>query len=193
MGSCHVQCKSCEFHENIFVFQNVPKTPTVPWKLSPITQKADPNLYQVYQFHALSNNPKFVDKLWPHPKIMYKTRENEKANDTSSTPNWKITLHQQDPSSNFVLSEILSKIRTFYPHKPKYFDLTNSLLAHYLWPKEIQKDPKNPNLKFIFTNEQMFTRKLSSCLRCSVAHVLVAQNWATFNWWNFLKSPETSR
>ncbi len=67
-----------------------------------------------------------------------------------------------------ILSEIFptlcSKVQIFVTPKKLFFfaepkspNLTNSSLAHYAWPTQIQKDWKVPNLKLIFTMKLLHT------------------------------------
>ncbi len=92
--------------------------------------------------------------------------ENEETNNTSPTPNTHSIYYISSIyilHHIFILSEILPvvctevqnlvtlKIWTFCPQKPKNAHLTNSWFAHYHWPIQIQKHPKDPNLKFILT------------------------------------------
>ncbi len=50
-------------------------------------------------------------------------------------------------------------IWTFWPQNPENSNSTNSCAycAYYPWPKQIQKDPKDPNLKFMFTMKLLYT------------------------------------
>ncbi len=61
-------------------------------------------------------------------------------------------LSEISPTLNSEVHNLATpNIWTFCPQKPKNLNLMNSLLTHYSWPIQIQKDPKDPNLKFIFT------------------------------------------
>ena len=80
------------------------------------------------------------------------------------TLSWKKQWHQSNTQPiNYLLSKNtmgseLQNLKTpniwaFCSHKPNILSLTYFLLSHYLWPKQIQKDPKYPNFKFIFTKK----------------------------------------
>ncbi len=129
---------------------------SVYWKLSPnCTTK---NFWQISILNTFLS-PKFVPKLWPHPKTI-KIFENEKMNDIP-TPNlsisyisWIQILHQMFFSFweiafyvQWSLKFNECKICAFPSQKCKNASLSNSLLMHYPWPTQIQKYPKDPNLK----------------------------------------------
>ncbi len=127
---------------------------------------------------------------------MWKTATNfvnQKTSDTHPTPN-KFYFHQY---ISFIKIHcppcaVHSAQHKFecLPNKPKQLNLTNSLLVHYPWPKQIQKDPQD-----LFIQSWTETRAHSSALAACkwfvwVIHVSVAQNWPTCNWCNLLKSPK---
>ncbi len=55
------------------------------------------------------------------------------------------------------------KIWTFCPQKPRNAILMNSSLVHYPWPMQIQKDPKDPNLKLVLTVKSVYTYTFHRC------------------------------
>ncbi len=88
---------------------------------------------------------------------------------------------------------IILNICTIYPHKPKNSNLTNSLLTHYPLSNQIQKDPKDSNLKSIFTKKLVYTwffpRLPCRWFVSVILFQLLKIKWPSI-WCNFLKSPK---
>ncbi len=142
-------------------------------------------------FWVLSWNHKFVPKLWTKKKQLNLLKKRKDIN-TSPSPNQYTTFHQHkycSASNIFTLRyQPLSgapKIQPISPYKPILLNLANSSLHIFLGqPKQIQKDPKDQSLKFIFTKKVRFTN-LPSVLPggdlFGSPTILVARVWATWN------------
>ncbi len=96
-------------------------------------------------------NPKFVPKL-ALCKNLLQIFENEKQ--MTPVQHLASVLHLIYILHHFLLPEIsptlCSDVQNLVTQKHKNAFLTNSLLTYYPWPIQIQKYPKDPNLKFIF-------------------------------------------
>ncbi len=121
----------------------------------------------------LSENPKYIPKLWPHLKTIQTFLKI-----TNEILLYKYYTHTTYCISSisicffpcfFVLSEIQTNsfkhvpnfptlhIWTFWSEEPKNANFTFSFLVHYPQPKQNQKSLTDPNLILILTMKQVYT------------------------------------
>ncbi len=127
-------------------------------------------IFAKYLFWTLSENPKYVPKLWPNLKNMQTNfwKSKIKCYHSNTHTMYYISstyfFHQifvpfviWTNVSKCVLNFLPLQIWTFWPKEPKNLNFIFSFQAHYPQPKQNPKSPKDPNLIIIFTMKQVYT------------------------------------